>query len=75
MHGKIQRESAIKSLYVSDVSRWDAAKLKADEMGISMSELVMAGIDKFVNDRCLVCERVAEVIATGSMRVKAKAKK
>lgn len=76
MHGKIERESGIKSLYCSDLAKWDAAKVRAEEMGISMSELVLAGIEKFLNDKCQICERVREVVSTGSLKVsKAKARK
>jgi hypothetical protein len=75
MHGKIKRVSSIKTIYVQDVEKWERARVFAESQGLSMSELLMAGVEKLVEEKCPVCTRISEVLSSGSMVLKAKKSK
>jgi len=73
MQGKIKRTAAIKTIYVQDVDKWEAMKAWAEEMGMSVSEAVMAGFELLVNNQCPSCTRIAAILMTASTKAVVKA--
>jgi NAD(P)H-dependent FMN reductase len=77
MQGKIKRVASIKTIYVQDTDQWELAKAYAVARGLSMSELLMAGVDKLINESCPVCARISQVLNTAyneKIEVKAESK-
>jgi hypothetical protein len=72
MQGKIKRSAAIKTIYVQDVDQWEVMRAYAEEQGMSVSECVMAGFELLINENCPKCKRIAAILATGSVKVRAK---
>ena len=72
MQGHINRVASQKTIYVPDVAQWEAWRELAQEQGISMSEAITAGLELLFNEECPRCKRIANILATGSVRVNPK---
>jgi hypothetical protein len=70
MQGKIKRTSTLKTIYVQDADAWEEMRAWAEAHGMSISETVMAGFEKLVNETCPRCTRIAAILSTGSIKVK-----
>jgi hypothetical protein len=72
-HGNIKRTSSIKTVYVQNQELWDKAKIHAEEIGISLSEMIAQSLQEFMDKKaCGRCERIREILSVGSVIVKGK---
>jgi len=72
-HGKIERTSSIKTVYVQDQDFWDAAKDHAEKVGLSLSEMIMQSLAEYMGkdkNHCGTCARVREILSAGSIKGK-----
>jgi hypothetical protein len=71
-HGKNERVSSARTIYVQDLAEYRAFQARADEIGISMSELILSALRAYGKNECSTCTRMREVLSTGSVVMKQK---
>jgi Mn-dependent DtxR family transcriptional regulator len=71
--GKIERTSTTACVYVQDLAFWSQAQDRAEELGLSMSEMIMQALRSFMDpNECKRCDRIREILSVGSIVVKGK---